>query len=172
MRSHGENGLQSNYWKISYPQRVFKTVNATIPLYPIRSRCSTSRSTTGTSLTFPWSRRVNVGAPMKSRISVLNTDSFHEVLSWKLCLQYHKNWEPKMTSLEPHQLHDAPGLRTSCWGRLKQMRPCLGEHRMQRGKHMRCHRRAIDIFDELNVSVLAYKQSVHLYMMLTNWIRL
>ena len=78
----------------------------------------------------------------------------------------------RKTSLEPHQLHDAPGLRTSCWGRLKQMRPCLGEHRMQRGKHMRGHRHAIDIFDELNVSVLAYKQAVHLYMMLTNWIRL
>ena len=43
---------------------------------------------------------------------------------------------------------------------------------MQRGKHMRGHRHAIDIFDELNVSVLAYKQAVHLYMMLTNWIRL
>ena len=80
-----------------FPQRVFKTVNATIPLDPICSRCSSSRSTTGTSLTFPGSRRDTVGAPMKSRITVLNTDSFHEVLSWKLCLQYHKNWEPKMT---------------------------------------------------------------------------
>lgn len=31
----------------------------------------------------PRSRRVTVG-PMKSRITVLNTDSFYEVLSWKL----------------------------------------------------------------------------------------
>lgn len=98
MRSHGENGLQSN-WKISYPQRVFKTVNATIPLYPIRSRCSTSRSTTGTSLTFP-GREESLWVQWRAALLFSIPTHFMRCFRgncMKLCLQYHKNWEPKMT---------------------------------------------------------------------------